>query len=64
MFLFYSNLGLESERGSKWGRRTEQTYTPSIRPMGVNHRPLLGEEEEDSHLGVKTEVLNTLDWTF
>lgn len=46
-------------------REEKPTHTPSVSPVAVNHRYLLGEEEEKSHLGVKVdELLNTMGWTF
>lgn len=53
--LLYSNVGLESEGGSKWGQRTEAN--PYFFPQTVNHRPVLGEDEENCLFGVKTQAL-------
>lgn len=45
-------------------REEKPTHTPPVRPVAVNHRYLLGEEEENSHIGVQVDVLlNTMGWT-
>lgn len=59
-----SNVELKSEGGSPWDREEKPTHTPSVSPVKVSHRYLLGEEEENSHHEVKVDVLlNTMSWT-